>query len=118
MAWGTIEVEPEVAEWLDGLTQDQFGRAEFSIDLLANHGVHLGEPHTRQLDPKLRELRVFLGPSRDAVRITYFIATGRRIILLTVFRKQRRRQRAEVERARSAMARCIAEGHTPEIHDE
>ena len=38
----------------------------------------------------------------------------RRIILLTVFRKQRMRERAEVARARRAIERCIREGHTLE----
>ncbi|MBF6482399.1 type II toxin-antitoxin system RelE/ParE family toxin [Nocardia cyriacigeorgica] len=72
----------------------------------------LGEPYTRQLRGKLRELRFYL--TRDAVRITYWIAPGRRIILLTVFRKQRMREVAEIERAMRAMNRCIAEAHTVE----
>ncbi|MBB5785078.1 type II toxin-antitoxin system RelE/ParE family toxin [Nonomuraea jabiensis] len=59
---------------------------------------------------KLRELRFHL--SRDAVRITYWIAPGRRILLLTVFRKQRMRETAEIERAVQAMKRCVAEAHT------
>ncbi|MFP4073231.1 MAG: type II toxin-antitoxin system RelE/ParE family toxin [Actinomycetota bacterium] len=63
---------------------------------------------------KLRELRFFLGPQSDAVRITYSIATGRRIILLTMFRKQRQRERAEIDWAARAMGKCIAEGHTVE----
>ncbi|MGW3119705.1 DNA-binding protein [Streptomyces sp. NPDC001107] len=45
------------------------------------------------------------------MRITYWIASGRRIILLTVFRKQRMRESAQVDRARRAMARCIEEQH-------
>ncbi|MEU9834979.1 hypothetical protein AB0D67_25895 [Streptosporangium sp. NPDC048047] len=49
---------------------------------------------------------------REAVRITYWIAPGRRIIMLTVFRKQRMRESAEIERAWRAMRRCIAEAHT------
>lgn len=49
---------------------------------------------------------------RDAVRVTYWIASGRRIILLTVFRKTRMRENREVERARRALARCQAEAHT------
>ncbi len=72
----------------------------------------LGEPYTRQLNGKLRELRFHL--VRDAVRITYWIASGRRIILLTVFRKQRMRETAEIERAVRAMERCIVEAHTVE----
>lgn len=118
MAWGTIEVEAEVAEWLAQLSDHQFGRVEAYIDLLADRGVHLREPYTRQVSGKLRELRFHLGPSGDAFRITYYIATGRRVVLLTVFHKQRRRERAEIERAVRAMDRCIEHGHTAEDDDE
>lgn len=57
VAWGSVELEPEVVEWLEGLPDDQFGRVEFYIDLLADRGAQLGEPYTRQLQGKLRELR-------------------------------------------------------------
>ena len=69
----------------------------------------LSEPYTRQLDRKLRELRFHL--DRQAVRITYWIASGRRIVLLTVFIKTRMRENREIERARRALARCITEEH-------
>ena len=46
------------------------------------------------------------------MRITYWVAADRRIILLTVFRKQRMREDAEVKRAWRAMQRCITEAHT------
>lgn len=110
MNWGEVELEPEVEQWIESLNADSQGIAAFYIDLLAENGVHLGEPHTRQLDGKLRELRFHL--EREPVRITYWIASGRRIILLTVFRKRRMRETAEIDRARRAMARCIAEAHT------
>jgi hypothetical protein len=61
------------------------------------------------LDGKLRELRFHL--SGRPVRVTYWIASGRRIVLLTVFVKTRMRESAEVERARRAMARCLAQEH-------
>jgi len=67
---------------------------------------------TRQLHGALRELRFYLG--REQVRVTYYITTGRRIILLTVFRKTRRREAREIARAHEAMQRCIREGHTAE----
>lgn len=51
---------------------------------------------------------------RDRQRISYYLASGRRAILLTEFRKQRGRERAEVERAERAMERCVQEGHTAE----
>lgn len=105
-----MELEPEVDDWFDALKQDDQETAVFYVDLLAEYGVLLGEPYTRQLDGKLRELRFHI--DRESVRITYWIAAGRRIVLLTVFRKQRMREDAEVDRARRAMQRCIAESHT------
>ena len=78
------------------------------------YGPLLGEPYTKQLDRKLRELRFHL--ERRSVRITYWIATDRRIILLTVFHKTRMRDEREIDRARRALARCIDEAH--EVVDE
>jgi hypothetical protein len=112
MPWGTIELEPEVEDWLLSLADDDFGQVERYIDLLADEGVHLGEPFTRQLRGKLRELRFHLG--RRQVRITYYIVSGRRIVLLTVFAKTRQQERAEIDRAWRAMQACIIEGHTTE----
>ncbi|WP_033339282.1 type II toxin-antitoxin system RelE/ParE family toxin [Catenuloplanes japonicus] len=110
MAWGSIEQEPEVSEWLEKLSTEHFAKATFYIELLAERGPLLDEPYTKQLDRKLRELRFHL--DRDAIRITYWIATGRRIILLTVFHKTRFREEREVERARRALTRCVDENHT------
>ena len=112
MSWGTIELEEEVEQWWFALGDDQFGQVERYVDHLAEEGVHLGEPFTRQLDGKLRELRFFLG--RQQTRITYYIASGRRIVLLTVFTKSRQRERVEIARARQAMQQCVDEGHTVE----
>jgi phage-related protein len=82
------------------------------MDALADEGPLLSEPYTRQLDGKLRELRFHL--DRQSVRITYWIASGRRIVLLTVFVKTRMRETQEVERAKRALARCIEQEHTVE----
>ncbi len=110
--WGEVELEPEVKAWLVALTDGDFGSAAFAIDLLARNGVFLGEPHSRQLDGKLRELRFYVAGRQH--RVTYFIAPGRRIILLTVFAKTQPREKSEVDRARRAMARCIERQHTVE----
>jgi hypothetical protein len=112
MTWGSVELEPEVRDWLEKLSPRRFARAAFYIDLLAEYGSLLGEPYSRQLDGKLRELRFYLDD--EAVRVTYWIAPGRRIVLLTVFRKTRMREVREVQRARRALARCLAEVHTVE----
>lgn len=47
-----------------GLAEDEFGHVERYVDLLADLGALLGEPFTRQLDGKLRELRFYLGRRR------------------------------------------------------
>jgi hypothetical protein len=112
MTWGTVELESEVREWLEALPTEQFATAAFYIDLLAERGPLLGEPYTRQLEGKLRELRFHL--DRRSVRVTYWIATGRRIVLLTVFAKSRMREGREIERARQALVRCVAEEHMAE----
>ncbi|WP_431977724.1 type II toxin-antitoxin system RelE/ParE family toxin [Micromonospora haikouensis] len=104
-----MELEPEVRDWLEELPTADFARAAFYIDLLASRGVLLGEPHTKQLDGKLRELRFYL--EHGAIRVAYWIAPERRIILLTVFRKTRMREDREIERARRALERCVAERH-------
>lgn len=110
MDWGTVELEPEVRDWLGSLDEDAVNHVAFYIDLLAELGPLLSEPHTRQLDGKLRELRFWLGSS--STRISYWIAPGRRVIMLTVWRKTKMRETAEVERARRAMRRCQDEQHT------
>lgn len=115
MAWGSVELEPEVCQWLDSLDTSQFANAAFYVDLLAEQGALLSEPYTRQLDGKLRELRFHL--DRRSVRITYWIAPRRRIVLLTAFFKTRMREDREVARARRALARCMAEEHDVEDDD-
>ncbi|MGH7630083.1 MAG: type II toxin-antitoxin system RelE/ParE family toxin [Gemmatimonadales bacterium] len=112
MSRGTVELESEIREWLDELSTAHFATAAFHIDLLAEHGPLLGEPYTRQLDRKLRELRFHLDGS--AVRVTYWIAPGRRIVLLTAFRKTRMREDREVSRARQALRLCVDQEHTAE----
>ncbi len=112
MSWGIVEVEPEVREWLLGLTDEEFGHVASYIDLLHERGALLDQPYTRQLRGKLRELRFHLGRGRR--RVSYYIAGGRRMVLLTVLRKTKMREAGEVARAEAAMVRCITEGHTAE----
>jgi hypothetical protein len=108
-----VEVEPEVRSWLERLSDRDFGRADFLVGLLAEQAETLGEPYTRHLGGKVRELRFHL-PAQQP-RITYWLAPGRRIILLTVFRKTRSAEAAEVARALQAQKACEAE-HAP-AHD-
>ena len=113
---GEVELEAEVGDWYLALDDEDQARVEFHIDRLAQEGPLLDEPHTKQLDGKLRELRFYLGGR--ATRITSWIAPRRRIVLLTVFVKTRRQERREIHRARLAMKRGMAEEHTPEDDDD
>jgi hypothetical protein len=94
---------------------DKFASAAFYVGLLADRGPLLGKPYTRQLDGKRWELRFHL--DGRPFRLTSWIASGRRIVLLTVFAKTRMRESVEVDRARRAMARCRAMEHTVEDGD-
>ncbi|MCC5032517.1 type II toxin-antitoxin system RelE/ParE family toxin [Streptomyces sp. WAC 00631] len=82
-------------------------RVEDKTERLLDKPTTLGEPYSRHLGGKLRELR--FEPDGDAVRIPYWLAPERRIVLLTVFRKTRMREAAEIERAHQAQKVCEAE---------
>ena len=112
MSLWSIELEPEVEQWVESLPADQFATVASRIEYLSEHGAAIRMPRSRSLGDGLFELRFDL--AQKAQRITFFFPTGKRIVLLTTFRKQRQNERAEVARARQAMARCIAEGHTVE----
>lgn len=113
---GSVELEPEVQDWLQNLEPEDFATVEICIDLLADLGPLLDELHTRQLSGKQRELRFRL--SGRPWRITYFIpGPSRRIVMLTVVPKTQRQERRQIDRAAGAMNRCVAEGHTVEESD-
>ena len=102
-----VEIEPEVRSWLASLSDRDFGRVDFLVGLLAERAEDLGEPYTRHLGGKVRELRFHL--LRQQPRVTYWLAPGRRVILLTVFRKTRSAETAEVARALHAQMICETE---------
>jgi hypothetical protein len=76
-----VEIEPEVWSWLASLPDRDFGRVDFLVGLLAEHAEDLGEPYTRHLGGKVRELRFHL--LRQQTRVSYWLAPRRRVILLT-----------------------------------
>ncbi|HEY3087787.1 MAG TPA: type II toxin-antitoxin system RelE/ParE family toxin [Jatrophihabitantaceae bacterium] len=111
-----VEIEPEVRAWLEGLSDRDFGRVDFLVGLLAEQAETLSEPYTRHLAGKVRELRFRL--LQQQTRVTYWLAPGRRVVLLTIFRKTRRAESAEVERAVQAQKTCEAEhGRTHETFE-
>jgi Phage derived protein Gp49-like (DUF891) len=108
-----VEIEPEVRSWPERLSDRDFGRADFLVGLLAEQAENFGEPYTWHLGGEVRELRFHL--LAQQTRVTYWLAPGRRIILLTVFRKTRNAEVAEVARALQAQKACESE-HGP-AHD-
>jgi len=99
-----IELEPEVRSWLDCLPPERHAKVEAAADLLAERAETLGEPYSRHLGGKTRELRFHL--HRREVRVSYWLAPGRRVVLLTVFAKTRQQERAEMDRAIAAQRAC------------
>jgi phage-related protein len=108
-----VELEPEVREWLGTLSLIDYRTVEYHADRLAEAPTTLGEPYSRHLRDAVRELRFHLG--RAAWRISYWLAPGQRIVLLTVFRKTRNRETAQVERAVAAQRVC-EDQHPPATH--
>ena len=108
-----IELEPEVRDWLETLSLKDYAKVEAMADILADHAETLGEPYSRHLGGKTRELRFRL--ERAAVRISYWLAPAMRVVLLTVFRKTRQIERIEVARAIAAQEACELghEDHAP-----
>ncbi len=65
-----FELEPEVRDWLEGLSDSDFRRVDEVCGLLAEKGSELGGPWSDHLDGSVWELRIRL---RDvAARITYW----------------------------------------------
>ncbi|HST86562.1 MAG TPA: type II toxin-antitoxin system RelE/ParE family toxin [Kineosporiaceae bacterium] len=112
VAWGSIELETELSEWLKRLPARHLATVAFYLDLLARQGPRLSWPHVRQLDSKLRKLRFHL--DGRAVRIIYWIGPGHRIVLLTVFMKSRMRDQREIGRARMVLKRHQSGGKADE----
>jgi|SRR5437868_2600952 len=102
-----IELEPEVCDWLESLPAKHFLKIDEYVGRLAAQATSLGEPYSRHLGGGVRELRPTLDGA--AMRITYWLRPDRTAVLLTVFRKTRMREDAEVKRAQLAQKICEAE---------
>jgi hypothetical protein len=111
----SVELEPEVEQWMSQSSVPGFASVLPYVERLAERGNLLRMPASHAPGDGLFELRFDL--LRVARRITYFFASGQRIVLLTVFHKQRQNERAEVQRVRRAITRCITEGRTAEEDD-
>ncbi len=99
-----FELEPEVRDWLDSLSDSDYKRVDEVCGLLAEKGNELGGPWSDHLEGAVWELRLRL---RDvAARITYWCTPDGTIILLTVFRKTRQHEQRQIDRAVRAQKTC------------
>jgi hypothetical protein len=104
-----FELEPEIRDWLDSLSDNDYKRVDEVCGLLAEKGTELGGPWSDHLDGPVWELRVRL---RDvAARVTYWCTPDGRIVLLTVFRKTRQHEQRQIDRAVRAQKTCESDHH-------
>lgn len=75
-----------VMNFLDSLSPVARAKVVKLFNLLAEYGVLLKEPYTKQIKGKIRELRI--KDHQGAIRVLYFTYTGRRFILLHGFIKK------------------------------
>lgn len=106
-----FELEPEVRDWLDSLSDSDFKRVDEVCGLLAEKGTELGGPWSDHLEGPVRELRIRL--CDVAARITYWCTSDRRIVLLTVFRKTRQHDQRQIDRAVRAHKLCERDHREP-----
>ena len=64
-----FELEPEVRDWLDSLSDSDFKRVDEVCGILAEKGTGLGGPWSDHLEGAVWELRVRL--HQAAARVTY-----------------------------------------------
>ncbi|HVC15124.1 MAG TPA: type II toxin-antitoxin system RelE/ParE family toxin [Acidimicrobiales bacterium] len=112
MAQRDVELSDEVVRWYARLGDRDRAFADRALDRLASTAPQLRMPQSRALGGGLHELRFSCeGVSR---RITYALGAGREVTALTTFRKERGRERHEVDRAHRVLARMRSAGRDME----
>lgn len=74
-----------IKDFIDSLQENTQAKLARQLDLLEEHGNHLGMPHAKAMGGGLIDLRV---RGRQEVRIFYAFALGKRIYLLHAFIKK------------------------------
>jgi phage-related protein len=107
-----VELSDEVVRWYVRLGVRDRAYADRALDRLASSGSDLRMPQSRALGGGLHELRFTCqGGSR---RITYALGPEGRVHALTTFRKQRGRERHEIDRAHRVLERVRSQARERE----
>jgi len=108
-----VELEPEVRDWLDSLSDGDFKRVDEVCGMLAEKGTGLGGPWSDHLEAEVWELRIRL---RDvAARVTYWCTADGTIVLLTMFRKTMQHDQRQIDRAVRAQKTCERDHRGPAV---
>ena len=99
-----LELEPEVRDWLESLSDSDYKRTDEVAGMLAEKGSSLGGPWSEHLEGEVWELRLRL--AQVAIRVTYWCAPDGTIVFLTVFRKTRQHDQRQIDRAVRAQQVC------------
>jgi hypothetical protein len=106
-----FELEPEVREWLDSLSDSDYKRVDEVAGLLAEKGTGLGGPWSDHLEGQVWELRLRL--AQAAVRVAYWCRPDGTIVMLTMFHKTRQHDQRQIDRAVRAQQACEREHRRP-----
>jgi hypothetical protein len=106
-----FELEPEVRDWLDTLSDSDYKRVDEVCGLLAEQGTELGGPWSDHLEGPVWELRIRL--REVAARVTYWCTPDGMIVLLTAFRKTRQHEQRQIDRAVRAQKLCERDHREP-----
>lgn len=108
-----LELEPEVRDWLESLSNNDYKRIDEVCGMLAEKGNRLGGPWSDHLDGAVWELRVRL--REVAARVTYWCRDDGTIVLLTMFRKTMRHDQRQIDRAVRAQKICERDHYYPVV---
>ena len=108
-----FELEPEVRDGLDSLSDSDYKRVDEVCGMLAERATELGGPWSDHLEGAVWELRIRLRDIAARVTYWYWCTADGTIVLLTVFRETRQHDRRQVDRAVRAQKLCETDHRWP-----
>jgi phage-related protein len=109
MSWEIKYYSPKIATEILSMPDGLLARYLRLTDLMEEHGVNLGMPHTKAIEKGLFELRV---KSQEGIaRVFFCTKVGKKIIMLHSFIKKTQRTPAkEIKIAKTRMKKVQSNG--------